>query len=198
MPRPTTIARALEGVDLDAGITIDFNLSPPTRVAVDHVAALVKARKLDPAAVDLRASLNPIGGFAAAGASAEAVERTVEDSCRRACAISPTRAFAGPSSSPTGASSTMPAARRRRSWPSPSPPRSIACARWKPAAWRSMPRARMIYFRLAADADEFLTIAKFRAIRKLWARVEEACGLDAEADDGRRRDGVAHADQARP
>src|SRR5262249_52898695 len=36
---------------------------------------------------------------------------------------------------------------------------------------------RMIYFRLAADADQFMTIAKFRAIRKLWARVEEACGL---------------------
>jgi methylmalonyl-CoA mutase len=35
----------------------------------------------------------------------------------------------------------------------------------------------MIYFRMAADADEFLTIAKLRAIRKLWARVEEACGL---------------------
>ena len=30
----------------------------------------------------------------------------------------------------------------------------------------------MIYFRLSADADEFLTIAKFRALRKLWARVE--------------------------
>ena len=36
---------------------------------------------------------------------------------------------------------------------------------------------RMIYFRLAADADQFLTIAKFRALRKLWARVEQACGL---------------------
>ena len=35
----------------------------------------------------------------------------------------------------------------------------------------------MIYFRLAADADQFLTIAKFRALRKLWARVETACGL---------------------
>ncbi len=35
----------------------------------------------------------------------------------------------------------------------------------------------MIYFRLAADADQFLTTAKFRALRKLWARVEEACGL---------------------
>ena len=44
----------------------------------------------------------------------------------------------------------------------------------------------MIYFRLAADADEFLTIAKFRAIRKLWARVEEACGLDAETHHDRR------------
>src|SRR5262249_34888836 len=36
---------------------------------------------------------------------------------------------------------------------------------------------RMIYFRLSADADQFLTIAKFRALRKLWARIEQACGL---------------------
>ena len=35
----------------------------------------------------------------------------------------------------------------------------------------------MIYFRLAADADQFLTMAKFRALRTLWARVEDACGL---------------------
>src|SRR5262249_49446881 len=35
----------------------------------------------------------------------------------------------------------------------------------------------MIYFRLSADADQFLTTAKFRALRKLWARVEKACGL---------------------
>ncbi len=34
-----------------------------------------------------------------------------------------------------------------------------------------------ISFLMAADADEFLTIAKFRALRKLWARVEEASGL---------------------
>jgi len=35
----------------------------------------------------------------------------------------------------------------------------------------------MIYARLAADADQFLTMAKFRALRLLWARVEEASGL---------------------
>ena len=28
-----------------------------------------------------------------------------------------------------------------------------------------------------ADADQFLTLAKFRALRLLWARIEESCGL---------------------
>ena len=36
---------------------------------------------------------------------------------------------------------------------------------------------RLLCFRLAADADELLGVAKFRALRRLWARVEEACGL---------------------
>ena len=36
---------------------------------------------------------------------------------------------------------------------------------------------RNIAVLLAADADEYLGIAKFRALRRLWARVEEACGL---------------------
>ncbi len=37
---------------------------------------------------------------------------------------------------------------------------------------------RFIYFRLAADQDQFLTIAKFRSLRKLWSRIEQACGLN--------------------
>ncbi len=36
-------------------------------------------------------------------------------------------------------------------------------------------------FALAADADEFMSLAKFRALRLLWARVEHACGLSARA-----------------
>lgn len=35
-----------------------------------------------------------------------------------------------------------------------------------------------ISFTLVADADQFLTIAKSRALRRLWARVEQACGLE--------------------
>src|SRR5580704_8462929 len=53
---PATIERVFRDVELDAGITIDFNLSPPTRSAVQHFASLVKTRKISPASVELRAS----------------------------------------------------------------------------------------------------------------------------------------------
>jgi methylmalonyl-CoA mutase len=36
--------------------------------------------------------------------------------------------------------------------------------------------ARQLEFRYAATADQFLTIAKLRAARRLWARVAEVCG----------------------
>ena len=43
---------------------------------------------------------------------------------------------------------------------------------------------RQISFRLAADDDQFMTIAKFRALRRLWARVAEVVG---EPDAGAAR-----------
>jgi methylmalonyl-CoA mutase len=47
------------------------------------------------------------------------------------------------------------------------------------AAGLSLDEARQrIAFRLAADADEFVTLSKFRALRLLWARIEQACGLE--------------------
>jgi methylmalonyl-CoA mutase len=36
-----------------------------------------------------------------------------------------------------------------------------------------------ISFTLVADTDEFLTVAKLRAARLLWDRVQQACGLEA-------------------
>src|SRR4029078_9460216 len=64
-----TLERVLQHVKLDARIPIDFNLSPATRAAVQHFAALVQSQQLPPAAVDMRASINPVGGFAATGKS---------------------------------------------------------------------------------------------------------------------------------
>ncbi len=42
--------------------------------------------------------------------------------------------------------------------------------------------ARMIEFRLAATDEQFPTIAKFRAVRRMWARVLEASGVGGETD----------------
>lgn len=39
--------------------------------------------------------------------------------------------------------------------------------------------AAQLEFRYAATADQFLTIAKLRAARRLWARVTEVCGARA-------------------
>jgi methylmalonyl-CoA mutase len=50
--------------------------------------------------------------------------------------------------------------------------RSLATRGRKPAHI-----APWLSFTLAADDDQFLTIAKFRALRLLWARIEEASGI---------------------
>ncbi|MBI2698249.1 MAG: methylmalonyl-CoA mutase small subunit [Mycobacterium sp.] len=51
---------------------------------------------------------------------------------------------------------------------------------------------RQISFRLAADDDQFMTLAKMRAVRQLWARVAEVAG---DADGGA---AVVHAETSLP
>jgi methylmalonyl-CoA mutase len=55
---------------------------------------------------------------------------------------------------------------------------AVAYLRALEAGGHSLEAARdSLSFLLVADADEFLTIAKFRALRRLWAQVETACGV---------------------
>ena len=173
---PEVLSKVLDGIQLDAGITIDFNLSPETRTAVQLFAALVKSRKLSPANIDLRASLNPIGGFAAAGSSPmpwNELSKVLGNSIKDFAAQGYHGPFAvadGRIIHSAGGSEAQELAFALSA--------AVDCLRALANAGVGLEEARgMIYFRMAADADEFLTIAKFRAIRKLWARVEEACGL---------------------
>jgi methylmalonyl-CoA mutase len=174
---PQTLARTLEGVELDAGITIDFNLSPATRGAVGHFVELVKQRGLAASAIDMRASINPVGGFAVSGTAPgpwhvlsrvfrERVHEMSEQGFRGPFVVADGRVVhnAGGSEAQELAFALASAVEYLRALSAHSVPLDAA--------------RKMIYFRLAADADEFLTIAKFRSLRKLWARVEEACGLE--------------------
>ena len=55
---------------------------------------------------------------------------------------------------------------------------ALAYLRAQEAAGYDIETARdRIAVLLVADADEFVTLSKVRAMRRLWARVEEACGL---------------------
>jgi methylmalonyl-CoA mutase len=175
---PDAIARVLKEVELDA-ITFDFNLSPATREAVQHFAAVVKARKFDPPKVDMRASLNPIGGLAATGVVpmpwkemspylAKSIRAFADQGYRGPLAVADGRIIHNAGGSEVQELAFALAA-------------AVDMLRTLESAGLSLDAARrLIYFRLASDADEFLTIAKFRAIRKLWARVEAACGLTPE------------------
>ena len=175
---PEVVQRLLDGIALEA-VTFDFNLSPATRHAVQLVVELVKSRKISPSSVDLRASLNPIGGLAASGASplpwrelsknlATAIRGLAEQGYRGPFAVADGRIIHNAGGSEAQELAFALAA-------------AVDCLRALEAGGVPIEAARgMIYFRLAADADEFLTIAKFRAMRKLWARVEEACGLTPE------------------
>ena len=172
---PETLARALDGVMLDA-VAIEFNLSPATREAVRHFAALVKDRGLAPASVDLRASINPIGGFAASGTSPRPWPALAQGFAAMVREFAG-QGFAGPFAVAdgriihnAGGSEAQELAFAIAS--------AVDYLRAFEANGVALDAARrMIYFRLSADADEFMTIAKLRAVRKLWARIEDACGL---------------------
>ena len=171
-----SLDHALKDVELDAGITIDFNLSPSTRSAVQHFAALVKSRKISQGSVELRASINPLGGFAASGSSPRPWSELSRSFAYMVRDLG-CQGFRGPFAVAdgrlvhnAGGSEAQELAFAIAS--------AVEYLRALVANDVALETARsMIYFRLSADADEFLTIAKFRALRKLWARIEQACGL---------------------
>jgi len=173
------LARALEGIYLDADIAIETDLSTQTKDAGVNLAAAVRARGIDPAATRIRFAHDPLGLMARAGAAPRPWAQTVDLLGGMVEGLA-AQGFKGPFAVADG---------RAVHAAGGSEAQELAFAIGNAVAYlrlfevRGMPldaARRMIFFRLAADADEFLTIAKFRALRKLWARVEAACGLTPE------------------
>ncbi|MFY9839809.1 MAG: methylmalonyl-CoA mutase family protein [Xanthobacteraceae bacterium] len=174
-----TLERVLDGVDLGGGLVVDLNLSPSTRGAARDLAKLIKRRGTDPASVDVRLSVNPIGGFAATGKSprnwkelapafAAMIGEFAGDGFRGPFAVADGRIIHN-----AGGSEAQELAFALAS----------AVAYFRAFEESGMPLDRAydaIYFRLSADADQFLTTAKFRAMRKLWARVGAASGISPD------------------
>jgi methylmalonyl-CoA mutase len=170
------VSRALDGIHLDAGIALDLDPGAQSEPAARLIAAQAKHRGIAAAVANIRFGLDPIGSAASSGGSPLPWSALAASF---SAAISNLRAqgFRGPFAAADG---------RLINNAGGSEAQELAYAlavaveylRALEAGGIALDAARsMIYFRLAADADQLLTIAKFRALRKLWARVEEACGL---------------------
>jgi len=172
-----TLKRAFEGVVLDAGISIALNPASwhGDNVGV-HLAALIVERGIDPGQVEVRFNYQPLSILAATGTGGNAWPDIRPEFARTIRELMD-RGFKGPFVladccvvHDAGGSEAQELAFALAS--------AVAYLRALESDGFEIDAARgAISFRLAADADQFLTMAKFRALRLLWARVEEACGL---------------------
>ena len=178
-PSPEAIEKILDGVFLDAGIALELQIGPQSRMAAIHVAELVKRKGFSPASCDIRFGLDPLGAGAVWGSSpytwAEIVP-AVTGAVQGLAALgfkSPIAAADGRLVHDAGGSEVQELAFALAA--------GVAYLRAIEQSGVALDAAQgMVYARLAADADQFLTLAKFRAMRLLWARIEQACGLTSK------------------
>ncbi len=170
------VTRALEGIDLDSGIAIDLDPGPEPGDAAHGIAAVLELRGTDCAATNIRFGLDPIGTAAIAGGGALSWTEVARGLAGMIGHLAD-RGFRGPFAAAdgrivhnAGGSEAQELAYVLAA--------GVAYLRALQSAGIALDAARrMIYFRLAANVEQYLTVAKFRALRKLWARIEQACGL---------------------
>jgi methylmalonyl-CoA mutase len=177
---PDTLNRLFDGVLFDAGPSIALNPVLGRQNAGEHLAALIEARGVDPARVDLRFNYQALSTMAVRGSAASAWGEMAQPFAKVVAGLTG-RGFKGPfvladarAVHDAGGSEAQELAFELAL--------AITYLRALEAGGIALDAAAAaISFRLSADADQFLTIAKFRALRLLWARVEQACGLAPKA-----------------
>jgi methylmalonyl-CoA mutase len=168
------ITRALDDVYLEAGIPIELDMSAQHKEAGHRLAALVKQRSLKPADTQIRFGYDPLGAKARAGSTplpAAEIDKIFVEIVRGLTG----EGFAGPFACADGrpVHAAGGAEAQELGFVIAN---AVHYLRLFDAAGFKEPH-RLIWFRLAADVDEFVTIAKFRALRKLWTRILAASGL---------------------
>ena len=175
-PIEGALARALTGVRFDEGIHLELDAGMHARDIAASVITIVKKAGARPAATKIRFGFDPIGAAAAAGGSASSWD-VLKDALASDISNLADKGFTGPFAAADG---------RIVHNAGGSEAQELAFALAAAVAYlRAIERGgialdaarHLIFFRLAADADQFLTMAKLRALRKLWARIEAACGL---------------------
>lgn len=166
---------ALDGVMLDL-VRLRLDPAPQGRINALLLAALIEKRGHAPAEIAVEFGLDPIGVLSSHGSLAAPwpeIGRRLADTIRAL----KDRGFTGPfiaiDSRPyheAGASEAQELGAALAT--------AVAYLRALEAQGMALSEARdALAFTLVADTDEFVTVAKLRAARLLWNRVQQACGL---------------------
>ncbi len=169
----TTVVNSLA---LDSPPAIEIDLPWRGRACADELARAIEAAHVDPASCRVSFGLDPLGDIARGGGSATPWTAAAPELAALARALAG-RGWRGRFALADG---------RIVAAAGGSPARELAyvlsCAL---SCWRALEEGEvdtgqaleMIGFRLSVDADQFVSIAKMRAMRRLWARVEQASGF---------------------
>jgi methylmalonyl-CoA mutase len=172
-----SLSRVLDGVLLDAGIAVELDLGCPSRQAASVLAKIVAGRGVAPSATSISFGFNPLGAIATTGVVPRPwpeIAKTFAGFISDLAGQGFTGPFAVADGRPVHAAGGSEAQELAFALST-----AIAYLRALETGGMNLDEARgVIFFRLAADQNQFLTTAKFRSLRKLWSRVEEACGLE--------------------
>ncbi|MFD4531488.1 methylmalonyl-CoA mutase family protein [Kitasatospora sp. NPDC058397] len=174
----TALPETLTGVYLDlAAVALDAG--PEFTAAAEQLFALYEEREVSPGAAAGNLGADPLGLQARTGETGRTTALLAEATAlaARCAAEYPGVRALTVDALPYHEAGASPAQELGCSLAT-----GVAYLRALTAAGLSVDAALgQLEFRYAADADQFLTIAKFRAARRLWSRVAEVSGASAAA-----------------
>ena len=165
---------ALDGVALDM-VAVRIDPAPAGRINAALVAALVERRGLNAQDCAIDFGIDPIGNLAHRGRLAAdwaSVSKRIAD----AAGVLKSKGFEGPFITSdlriyheAGASEAQELALALAT--------GVTYLRaLVDHGWTSQDASKALSWTFAIDADQFMGISKLRAMRRLWGRIEEACG----------------------
>jgi methylmalonyl-CoA mutase len=171
---PDIIDRLFEGVDLD-GLHLRIDAHPGGRATAEWFVDYMHRRRIDPARTTFSLGIDPTATFASSGSlrmSIAALKASLPQSLANFFTDAPGIVLEADGRPYHNAGATE--AQELGAM------LSVAAGHLRMFETARQP---LIYapphigFAISADQDQFVTIAKLRALRRLWARLQEVCGM---------------------
>lgn len=175
--RPESLAAVLHNIQMDR-IYLRIDMHPASRVSVDWLIELMRRKKVDPSRLSLSFGIDPAAVFAGNGSlrmSVEALQASMPPSLAHFFGLGiPAVLLEADGRVVHNAGGTDAQELGVMLASAVSYLRMFVEAR-QPLMYA----APHIGFALSVDHDQFLAVAKLRALRRLWAQVQEICAIPA-------------------